>query len=114
MKELYMIRVAVITKQEGPVNFAEEITLAFATLAQAEAYAAQLVVLNRDWIPHFDDEPIRFMETRTIKVPETPEVGAAVILDLLQNGEAHYARFVGLAPVDTDAELERIRRESST
>ena len=114
MKEFYMIRVAVITKQDGVLNFAEEITVAFATLPEAEAYAEQMLQLNKEWIPHFGQEPISLMETRTLKIPDTPEAAIAVLRDLLENGEAHYAKFIGLEPVDTASELERIRRGTTS
>ncbi len=114
MKEFYMIWVAVLTKQAGPLNYAEELSFVFASLPKAEIFVEHAKALNEKWTPHFGEEPICLMETRMVWVPDTWGEAYAVLQDRLENGEKHFAEFVGLAPVDTDSELERIRKGSKS
>lgn len=114
MKEIFIIHLAVMTKQQGALNFAESVSLAIEGRVDAELLADRLNDLNDSYAKLYDGiEPITLMSTPIGVLGSLDEL-AKHVEDIIQNGEKRFAEQTGQVIPDTDSELERIRKGTKT
>jgi len=110
MKEIFVIHLAVVVKQDGPMHFAENVSFASESREELEALAVRVNELNDTYGQLFDGfEPITLLGTPLAQNGTVDEM-AIHLEDIIKNGETRFAEQTGQQIPDTASELERIRR----